>query len=107
MDTRIEAVMNMAVPETKGQLRSFTGLVNYFRESVPKLGLLMAPLHAVGATARVAFHRKLGETSRNRLSNSARKLLVKLALCIGSTPLSLSRCGRMPVISELVRCCSR
>jgi hypothetical protein len=48
LDTRIEAVVNMAVPETKGQLRSFTGLANYFRESVPKLGLLMAPLHAVG-----------------------------------------------------------
>ena len=48
MDTRIEAVMSMAVPETKSQLRSFTGLVNYFREACPNLGLLMAPLHAVG-----------------------------------------------------------
>jgi hypothetical protein len=52
LDTRIEAVMNMAVPETKGQLRSFTGLVNYFREACPRLGLLMAPLHAVGGNSQ-------------------------------------------------------
>ncbi len=59
-----------------------------------------------GATARVAFLRKLGETNSNRLSSSARKRFVKLALCTESTR-SLSRCGRMPVISEPVRCYSR
>ena len=52
LDTRIEAVTSMAVPETMGQLRSFAGLVNYFRDSVPKLGLLMAPLHEVAGGKR-------------------------------------------------------
>lgn len=52
LDTRMEAVKNMAVPETKSQLRSFTGLVNYFREACPRLGLLMAPLHAVGGNSQ-------------------------------------------------------
>ncbi len=36
---RIEAIKNMTAPQTKTQLRSFLGMLNYFRDSVPMLGL--------------------------------------------------------------------
>ena len=41
---RIEAIKNMTAPQTKTQLRSFLGMLNYFRDSVPMLGPIVVPL---------------------------------------------------------------
>ena len=41
---RIEAIKNMTAPQTKTQLRSFLGMLNYFRDSVPMLGPTVVPL---------------------------------------------------------------
>jgi hypothetical protein len=41
---RIEAIKNMNAPQTKTQLRSFLGMLNYFRDSVPMLGPAVVPL---------------------------------------------------------------
>ncbi len=41
---RIEAIKNMAAPQTKTQLRSFDGMLKYFRDSVPMLGPTVVPL---------------------------------------------------------------
>jgi len=41
---RKQGVLAMAVPKTLKQLRSFLGVVNYFREFIPNLSALIAPL---------------------------------------------------------------
>ena len=41
---RIEAIKNMTAPQTKTQLRSFDGMLNYFRDSVPMLGPIVVLL---------------------------------------------------------------
>ncbi len=45
---RIEAIKNMNAPQTtskpEAQLRSFLGMLNYFRDSVPLLGPTVMPL---------------------------------------------------------------
>jgi hypothetical protein len=41
---RIEAIKNMTAPQTKTQVRSFLGMLNYFRDSVSMLGPTVVPL---------------------------------------------------------------
>ena len=43
-DDRKQYVQNIAVPTTVKQLKSFLGVVNYFREFIPNLSILSAPL---------------------------------------------------------------
>ena len=57
---RIEAVKNMAVPQTRTQLRSFLGMLNYFRDSIPLLGPTVVSLSRLaGPKGKGAF--KKGE----------------------------------------------
>jgi hypothetical protein len=41
---RIEAIKNMTAPQTKTQVRSFLGMLDYFRDSVSMLGPTVVPL---------------------------------------------------------------
>jgi len=44
---KIEAIKNIATPATQKQLRSFIGMVNYYRDMWPKRSHLLAPLAAL------------------------------------------------------------
>ena len=44
---KIEAIKNIATPKTRKQLRSFIGMVNYYRDMWPKRSHLLAPLSAL------------------------------------------------------------
>jgi hypothetical protein len=43
-EDRKQAIVSMATPSTLKELRTFIGAVGYFRNFVPRLGLLLAPL---------------------------------------------------------------
>ena len=47
---KVEAIKQLAVPKTKKQLRSFIGMVNYYRDVWPKRAHLLAPLSAMTST---------------------------------------------------------
>ena len=47
---KVEAIRQLAVPKTKKQLRSFIGMVNYYRDIWPKRAHLLAPLSAMTLT---------------------------------------------------------
>ena len=47
---KVEAIKQLAVPRTKKQLRSFIGMVNYYRDVWPKRAHLLAPLSAMTST---------------------------------------------------------
>ena len=44
---KVEAIRNLAPPKTKKQLRSFIGMVNYYRDLWPKRSELLAPLSSL------------------------------------------------------------
>jgi hypothetical protein len=44
---KIEAITNFPRPETVKQLRQFLGLINFYRNFIPKVASHQAPLHAV------------------------------------------------------------
>ena len=44
LDSKVQAMMNIAEPTTKKELRSFIGLVNYYRDMWVKRSHLLAPL---------------------------------------------------------------
>ena len=59
---KVEAIRNLAPPKTKKQLRSFIGMVNYYRDLWPKRPELLAPLSSL-TSKKVKFewtqeHRK-------------------------------------------------
>ena len=42
---KVEAIMNIATPKTRKQLRSFIGMVNYYRDMwPPKVTLAITPI---------------------------------------------------------------
>src|SRR6185436_15891623 len=43
-DSRIEQLFNMPKPANKRQLRGYIGLINYIRNHIPRLPILLAPL---------------------------------------------------------------
>ena len=47
---KVEAIRQLAVPKTKKQLRSFIGMVNYYRDVWPQRAHLLAPLSAMTST---------------------------------------------------------
>ena len=62
---KVKAMLNIAEPKTKKQLRSFIGLINYYRDMWPRRSHHMAPLASLtsktskwvwGETQRKAFH---------------------------------------------------
>jgi hypothetical protein len=44
---KVEAIRTLSVPRTKKQVRSFIGMVNYYRDMWPKRSELLAPLSAL------------------------------------------------------------
>jgi hypothetical protein len=44
---KVEAIMNIAIPTTRKHLRSFIGMVNYYRDMWPKRSDILAPLSAL------------------------------------------------------------
>ena len=44
---KVEAIRTLSVPKTKKQVRSFIGMVNYYRDMWPKRSQLLAPLSAL------------------------------------------------------------
>jgi hypothetical protein len=44
---KVEATTRLATPTTKKQLRSFVGIINYYRDMWPKISHLLAPLAAL------------------------------------------------------------
>ena len=42
---RLESVIQFPKPETKGQLKSFLGLVNYLRDNIPNESTICKPLN--------------------------------------------------------------
>jgi cleavage and polyadenylation specificity factor subunit 1 len=51
-DERKQGILDMAVPRTLKQLRSFLGAVNYFRDFVPNLSGLLVPLTDLTKTSK-------------------------------------------------------
>ena len=47
---KVEAIHNMAAPKNRKQLRSFLGLVNYYRDVVIRRSEIAAPLTALTST---------------------------------------------------------
>ena len=44
LDKKVEAIKKIAPPKTRKELRSFIGLLNYYRDMWPKRSELLAPL---------------------------------------------------------------
>ena len=74
---RIEASKNMTVPQIKTQLRSFLGMLNYFRDSVPLLGPTVVPLSRLaGPKGKVLSRRASGRSSISKHSRRPRRQLL-------------------------------
>jgi hypothetical protein len=74
---RIEAIKNMTAPQTKTQLRSFLGMLNYFRDSVPMLGPSVVPLSRLaGPKGKGNFKKASGRSSISKHSRRPRRQLL-------------------------------
>ena len=47
LNKKVEAINNLAPPKTRKELRSFIGLINYYRDLWPKRSETLAPLTAL------------------------------------------------------------
>ena len=74
-DTKISAVMNFPQPEVNTQLRSFLGVVNYFRDFVPDHSNVVSPLHQM-INHSASKQTKLKWTSEGEQAFKAIKLLI-------------------------------
>jgi hypothetical protein len=55
MPKKIEAIHKIKAPTTRKQLRSFIGMVNYYRDMWPKRAELLSPLSALTSSALKKF----------------------------------------------------
>jgi len=46
-DTKVEAILNFPLPQTRKQLKSFLGLIGYYRPQIPNFALHSGPLDKV------------------------------------------------------------
>ena len=72
---KVEAILNIATPTTRKQLRSFIGMVNYYRDMWPGRAHLLAPLSAM-TSSKVKWewtevHQKAFEEMKNRIAREA------------------------------------
>lgn len=44
-NSRNEAIKNMPIPRNENELRSFCGLINYYRTFIPNLAEILEPLY--------------------------------------------------------------
>ena len=61
---KIDAIVQMSVPQNKAQLQSFIGLCNYLTCYVPHLTDVLSPLHAITAKASEFQWQKLHSDAR-------------------------------------------
>ena len=50
MTKKIDAILNIATPTKRKQVRSFLGMVNFYRDMWPKRSQILAPLTALTST---------------------------------------------------------
>ena len=47
---KVQAILNIGTPKTRKELRSFIGMVNYYRDLYPRRSHILAPLSSMTST---------------------------------------------------------
>ena len=74
---KVEAILAIAQPKTKKQLRSFIGMVNFYRDVWPKRSELLAPLSSMTSkTAKFQWTEQHDKSVREMKRKMARETLL-------------------------------
>ncbi|GFT21474.1 hypothetical protein TNCV_2307311 [Trichonephila clavipes] len=100
---KVQAIFNYKLPETIHDLRTFLGMINFYRRYLKDAAKTQAPLHELLKGAKKKDRRKVHWTDDTRRSfENAKLTLPKLLFYhfkIWTTPITLHRCIRF--------CCGR
>jgi hypothetical protein len=64
---KIKAIIEMSVPTNHTEVRSFTGVSNYYRGYIPKFAIIMEPLYGVSQASKKFFWSRQAQESFDKI----------------------------------------